>query len=140
MESTKLTALGALEAAKLVMTGFKGMNTNPDLHPKIVSLNATKVTTLGTLEGAKKTLEGVKWTLGITGNVASFAIEKGVDLLINIKKVDFAGKLGKVSGGAVKLNTQLEWMGKKHQMKLNFNLKNPAKSIEALGKQLLKMK
>jgi len=140
LESTKLTALGALEAAKLVMAGFKGMNTNPDLHPKIVSLNATKVTALGTLEGAKKTLEGVKWTLGITGNIASYAIEKGANLLINIKKVDFAGKLGKVSGGAVKLNTQLEWMGKKHKIKLNFNLKNPAKSIEALGKQLLKMK
>ncbi len=140
LESTKLTALGALEAAKLVMSGFKGMNTNPDLHPKIVSLNATKATAIGTLEGAKKTLEGIKWTLGITGNVASFAIEKGVDLLINIKKVDFAGQLGKVSGGAVKLNTQLEWIGKSHKMKFNFNLKNPTKSIEALGKQLLKMK
>ena len=140
LESTRLTALGALQAAKLVMSGFKGMNTNPDLHPKIVSLNATRATALGTLEAAKKTLEGVKWTLGITGNIASFAIEKGADLLINIKKVDFAGQLGKVSGGAVKLNTQLEWMGKAHKMKLNFNLKSPAKSIEALGKQLLKLK
>ena len=140
LESTKLTALGTLEAAKLVMSGFKGMNTNPDLHPKIVSLNATKATAIGTLEGAKKTLEGIKWTLGITGNVASFAIEKGVDLLINIKKVDFAGQLGKVSGGTVKLNTELEWMGKSHKMKLDFNLKNPTKSIEALGRRLLKMK
>ncbi len=140
LEGTRLTALGTLEAAKLAMSGFKGMNTNPDLHPKIVSLNASKTTALATLEGAKKTLEGIKWTLGITGNVASFAIEKGANLLINIKKIDFAGQLGKISGGSVKLNTDLEWMGKKQKLKLNFNLKNPTKSIEALGKQLLKMK
>lgn len=140
LESAKLTALGALETAKLVMSGFKGMNMNPDLHPKIVSLKTSKATALGTLEAAKITLEGIKWTLGVTGNIASFAIEKGADLLINIKKVDFAGQLGKVSGGIVKLNTQLEWMGKSHKMKLNFNLKNPTKSIETLGKQLLKMK
>ena len=113
VEGYRLSALGVLEGAKLVMDGFKGMNTNPDLHPKVASLIATKGTALITLEGAKKTLDGVKWTLGATGKVASFAIEKSVDGLINIRKIDFAGKLGSISGGSVKLNTELEWLGKK---------------------------
>ena len=140
LESSRVTAITALNAAKLVMSGFKGMNTNPDLHPKVASLIASKATAIGSLEAAKKTLGGIKWTLGATGKVASYAIEKGTDFLINIKKVDFAGKLGNMSGGAVKLNTDLEWMGKKQNLKFNFNFNNPAKSITDLGKKLMSLK
>ena len=122
------------------MEGFKGLNSNPDLDPRVAKVIAAKATALGTLEATKKALEGLKLTLGMTGKVASFAIDKGADFLINIRKVDFAGKLGSMSGGSVKLNTELEWMGKKHTIKFNFNLQNPAKSIEGLAKKLLKLK
>lgn len=140
LHTARTSANLSLDAAKLAMSAFKGMNLNPDLHPKIVSMNASKATAIGTMEGAKKTLDGIKWTLGVTGKVATYAIDKGIDLLIDIKKIDFAGKLGTVSGGAVKLNTQLKWMGKTHKLKFNFNLKNPTSSIKAFGEKLMDLK
>ncbi|MEM1120881.1 MAG: hypothetical protein AAGJ18_10565, partial [Bacteroidota bacterium] len=138
--TSRTSANLALDAAKLAMSAFKGMNFNPDLHPKIVNMNASKLTAIGTLEGAIKTLEGIKWTLGFTGKVASYAIDKGTDLLVDIKKVDFAGKLGAVSGGAVRLKTELKWLGNTKKLNFNFNFKKPTQSVKDFGKRLMELK
>jgi len=121
------------------LDGLKWVNQNPDNSPKVAGIIAKKNTALVSLEAAKKSLEALKWTLGAVGKAGTFIVDKGSKGLINVRKADFAGRLGTINGGGVKLNLDLEWLGKKQNIKFNFNLKNPASSIKALGKKLLKL-
>ncbi|PHN08105.1 coiled-coil domain-containing protein [Flavilitoribacter nigricans] len=127
----------ALEGYKKILEGLGHMNTNPDIHPKVASLIASKVSALGTLEAAKITLEGLKITLGATGKAATFIIEKGTKALINVRRANFAGQLGSLSGGAVDMDMNLEWMGKQMDLRFNFDFNNPLQTVAALGKRLL---
>lgn len=127
----------ALEGYKKVLEGLGHLNTNPDVHPKVASLITSKLTALGTLEAAKVTLEGLKITLGAGGKAATFILEKGTDALINVRKAGFAGKLGSMSGGAVDMSLNLEWMGKPMDLRINFDFNSPLRTIAALGKKLL---
>lgn len=130
----------ALEGYKKVLKGLGHLNSNPDVHPKVASLIASKVTALGTLEAAKGSLEGLKIVLGASGKAATFILEHGTKALINVRKASFAGKLGSVSGGAVDMSMNLEWMGKPMDMRINFDFNNPLRTVAALGKRLLDKK
>ncbi|MCI5081819.1 MAG: hypothetical protein MRY78_09010, partial [Saprospiraceae bacterium] len=138
VQATKGTAILGLKAAQLALDGFKGLNKNPDLHPKMVSLYGSREVALKTLDGCKLVLEGLKKTLGIGGKAANFVIEKGADLLINIREANFNGQLGTMSGGVVDLSTKLEWMGKNQQIRFKFDFNNTVKSVGNLVEELLK--
>ncbi len=133
-------AWAALEGAKKVLDGFKGLNTNPDLDIRVSSLIVKKGTAMGTLKGARGVLEGLKFTLGVTGKAGLFIVNQGKEMLVNIRKAKFEGGLQGLSGGQVKLDTELEWLGKKHKIKFDFNFNNPAKAVKAMAKELLKLK
>jgi len=137
VEASKLTATGVLKAAQLAMNGLKGLNVNPDLDVRVASLLTTKHGALITLESAKVTLEGLKFTLGVTGDVATYAIDKGTDAMINIRKANFEGKLNGLSGGFVNLNTDLEWLGNKKNVSFKFDFNDAANSVKNLVKQLM---
>ena len=128
----------ALEGPKKILDGLKWVNQDPDKHAKVVAIKTKKNTALASLETAKVALEVLKKTLGAVGKAGTFIVDKGTKALINIRKADFAGRLGSISGGGVKLNLDLEWLGKKQNIKFNFNLKSPAKSIKALVDKLMK--
>ncbi len=138
VQATKGTAILGLKAAQLALDGFKGLNKNPDLHPKMVSLYGSREVALKTMDGCKLVLEGLKKTLGIGGKAANFVIEKGADLLINIREANFNGQLGTMSGGVVDLSTKLEWMGKNQQIRFKFDFNNTVKSVGNLVEELLK--
>jgi len=137
LNTSKKSAVLALKGAQKVMDGLKWVNQDPDKSAKVAAIITKKHTAVIALEAAKKSLEALKLTLGAVGKTGTFIMDKGTDGLVNIKKVDFAGRLGTVSGGAVKLNMDLEWMKKRHKIKFNFNLKDPAQSIKALSKKLM---
>lgn len=137
LEAAKGVAWVTLEGYKKVLDGMKVVNSNPDVHPKVASLIASKHTALGTLEVAKGSLEALKITLGTGGKVATFMIDKGTDALINVRSADFAGQLGSMSGGRVKLHLDLEWMNKEMDVNIDFNFKDPMSMIRSLGKRLL---
>jgi hypothetical protein len=138
LQAARAVAWTALEGYKRAVGGLKVFNINPDLDVRVAGLIGSKHTALGTLEVAKGSLEALKLTLGVTGKVATFVIDKGTDALIDVKKADFAGQLGAVSGGAVKMNMQLQWMGKPMNLKLDFNFKSPVETAKALAKRLMK--
>jgi len=136
--TAKGTAWTALEGYKKVVLGLmKKFNTNPDADPRVIAMKANKNTALASLEAAKLFMEGLKKTLGFTGDVATFAIDKGTDALINVRKADFEGRLGALSGGAVKMKLQLEWMGKTKDVSLDFDFNSPAKAVAGLAKKLM---
>lgn len=136
--TAKATAWTALEGyKKIVLELMKKFNTNPDADPRVIALKANKNTALGTLEAAKIFMEGLKKTLGFTGDVATFVIDKGTDALINVRSAEFEGRLGALSGGAVKMKMKLEWMGKSQNVNLDFNFNSPAETVKALAKKLM---
>ena len=65
-------------------------------------------------------------------------MENGTKGLINIRKADFAGQLGRLHGGAVSLKLDLEWMGKRQQIDFDFDFNDAAKSAVELAKALMK--
>ncbi|MEM9824079.1 MAG: hypothetical protein AAF985_23540, partial [Bacteroidota bacterium] len=87
---------------------------------------------------AKEAIELLNKTIVEYGKTVKIIVEKGTNPIIKNRKADFAGRLGSISGGGVKLNLDLEWLGKKQNIKFNFNLKSPAKSIKALVDKLMK--
>ncbi|MCB0630201.1 MAG: hypothetical protein R2824_25380 [Saprospiraceae bacterium] len=137
MEAARGVAWLALEGYKKVLDGMKFVNSNPDLDQRVVTLIASRHTAVGSLEVAKGSLEALKITLGRTGKVATFIIDKGTDVLINVRKADFAGQLGSVSGGKVKLDLDLEWMNKAMDVNIDFDFHDPLSMIRSLGKKLL---
>jgi hypothetical protein len=137
IEAARGVAWLALEGYKKVLDGMKFVNSNPDVDPRVAGLLTSKHTAIGSLELAKGSLEALKITLGATGKVATFVIDKGTDALINVRKADFAGQLGALSGGKVKLNLDLEWMNKPMNLKVDFDFKSPLKMIGSLAKRLM---
>jgi uncharacterized small protein (DUF1192 family) len=136
--TAKATAWTALEGYKKIVLGLmKKFNTNPDADARVIALKANKNTALGTLEAAKIFMEGLKKTLGFTGDVATFVIDKGTDALINVRSAEFEGRLGALSGGAVKMKMKLEWMGKTKDVSLDFDFDSPAETVKALAKKLM---
>ena len=140
VQAAKGIASTALKAAQVILNGFRGLNTNPDLDIRVSSLIAKKLSAIAGLKSAKGSLEALKFTLGVSGKAGTFIVDKGTDMLVNIRKANFEGKLKGLDGGMVKLDTELEWMGKKQQIKFDFNFHNPAKAVETLAKKLLKIK
>lgn len=132
------TAKGGLKAAQLFLKGLKHLNTNPEADIRVINLRASQAGALKSLDGAKAFLEGLKKTIGFSGDVVTFVVDKGTDAMINVKKVDFQGKLNKLSSGAVKLNMEIEWLGKKKKMKLAFDFHDPKKAALELAKKLVK--
>ncbi len=134
------SATTALNAAKLVLKGFDGLNTNPDADARVIALKTKKNTAYASLEVWNGTLEATKKTLGFSGKTITFLVDKGTDALINVRKADFEGKLNNLSSGAVKLNMDIEWLGKKKNVKINFNFDDPKKAVVEMAKGLLKKK
>jgi hypothetical protein len=138
LHTAKGTAWVTLEGYKKIVLGLmKKFNTNPDADARVIALKANQKTALGTLEAAKIFMEGLKKTLGFTGDVATFVIDKGTDALINVRSAEFEGRLGALSGGAVKMKMKLEWMGKSQDVSLDFNFDSPAETVKALAKKLM---
>ncbi len=136
--TAKGTAWATLEGYKKIVLGLaKKLNTNPDADARVIALKVKKDGAMASLEAAKLFMEGLKKTLGFTGTVATFAIDKGTDMLVNVKKAEFEGQLGALSGGAVKMKMELEWMGKKKNMTLDFDFDSPAKAVGSLAKKLI---
>lgn|GEM_PF-2477758 len=138
LQIAKGTAWTALEGYQLVLKGFKKANTNPDLDPKVIAAKSSKGTALVGLKSARGSLEGLKFVLGVTGKTASFIIDKGTDALIKIHAAEFEGKLDAVKGGAVKLDLDIEWMGKRKNMDLSFNFHNPLSTLKDFADRLMK--
>ncbi len=140
IEAAKLTATGGLKAAKLVLDGLKWVNSDPNKDPQVIFLVGKKEVSLKAVQAAKLAMKGTEKGLGFGGNAAAWILEKGPDALIDIKKAEFEGRLGTLSGGAVKLKLQVKWLGKKHDLKVAFDFNDMTKSIANLSKELMKLK
>lgn len=102
------------------------------------ALESEKAIALTALEVADKALEALKFTLGAAGQIAMFIIKNGAKLLINVRAASFEGKLSGLNGGFVNISCDLEWMGKRQKVNLNFDFGNPSKSVKILAKSLIK--
>lgn len=138
LQIAKGTAWTALEGYQLVLKGLKKGNSDPDLNPKVIAAKSSRLAALGGLKTARGSLEALKFTLGVTGKTASFIIDKGTDALVKIHAAEFEGKLDAVKGGAVKLDLDIEWMGKRKNMDLSFNFHNPVSNLKAFADRLMK--
>lgn len=138
LQIAKGTAWTALEGYQLVLKGLKKGNSNPDLNPKVISAKSSRATALGGLKAARGSLEALKFTLGVTGKTASFILDRGTDALIKIHAVEFEGKLDVVKGGAVSLDLDIEWMGKRKDMDMRFNFHNPLSTLKDFADRLMK--
>ena len=136
LQIAKGTAWTALEGYQLVLKGFKKGNTNPDLNPKVIAAKSSKLGALAGLKSARGSLEALKFTLGVTGKTASFIIDKGTDALIKIHEVEFEGKLDAVKGGFVRLALDIEWMGKRKNMDMEFDFHDPLRTLKSFAKRL----
>jgi len=132
------TAKGALATAQLALKGLNHLNTNPEADIRVINLRASQKAAEKSLEGAVVVLEGLKKAIGFSGETITFIVDKGTDAMINVKKVDFHGKLNKLSSGSVKFNMELEWLGQKKNMKLAFNFHDPKAAALELAKSLVK--
>ncbi|MFK7775637.1 MAG: hypothetical protein AB8F94_26075 [Saprospiraceae bacterium] len=140
LQGTKLTANGSLAAAKKVLDGLKWVNSDPNKDAQVIYLVGKKEISLKAVQAAKLALKGTEKGLGFGGNAAAWILEKGPDAIVDIKKAEFEGKLGVLSGGAVKLKLQVKWLGKKHDLKVAFDFNNTTQSIANLSKELMKLK
>ena len=145
LEAQRATIFGYQKTAKLglkgtqgLLDGMKHLNTNPEADIRVINLRASQKAAYEGLDIAKGAMEGLKKGIGFSGDAITFVVDKGTDAMINVKKVDFKGKLNKLSSGAVKLNMEMEWLGKKKTMKLAFNFKDPKKAALELAKKLVK--
>ena len=135
-KTAHFTATKTLNGAKHVLNGLTKLNVDPNKDARLISARALQNTAKNTLKGAQHTLNGLKWTLGKTGEVGSFIIEKGSDALVKVRKAGFKGNLGKVHGAAVDLNLELDWLNKRHHITIKFNFNNAKASALEIAKKL----
>ncbi|NNF34272.1 MAG: hypothetical protein HKN68_09190, partial [Saprospiraceae bacterium] len=140
LKASKATATAALNSAQFVLNGMMKLNVNPDADPRMVSLYASQKSAIIALEAAKLYLENLKKTLGFTGEVGTFIIDKGADALIRVKKASFAGNLGTLHGAKVDLKLEVEWMKKKHKLRVKYDFKDMKSSLSLLVDMLMKKK
>ena len=138
--TARLAALGSLKAAQKILDGLKWVNSDPNKDAQVMYLKSKRGVSLGGVKTAKALIKTTEKGLGIGGGAAAWILEKGPDALVNVEKAEFEGKLGVLSGGAVKLKLQVKWLGKRHHLKVDFDFYNSVESIANLSKELMKLK
>ncbi len=136
-KTARFTATKTLNGAKHVLNGLTKLNIDPNKDGRLISAKALQKTAKSTLKGAQHALNGLIWTLGKTGEVGSFIIEKGSDAAVKVKKAGFKGALGKVNGAKVDLNLELDWLNKRRSLNVKVDLRNMKNEILNIGKTLL---
>ncbi|MEM6966731.1 MAG: hypothetical protein AAF573_18345 [Bacteroidota bacterium] len=139
-EASKLTALGALEVAKKGCDALAWVNKSPDADPQVIALKANKEVALKSVQAAKGGIQVVQKGLGIGGGAVTWILKDGTKGMIDIKSATFEGKLGLLSGGAVKLKVTAKWLGKTVDLKVDFDFNDPVRSIANLSNELMKIK
>ncbi len=139
-ETARLSALGSLKVAQKVLDGLKWVNKSPDADPQVIYLKSQKEVALKAVQAAKLFIKTTEKGLGIGGGAASWILKHGPNALVDIKKAEFEGRLGTLSGGAVKLKLQVKWLGKKHDLKVGFDFNDMTKSVANLSKEIMKLK
>ena len=138
--TARTSATVSLTAAKKVVDGLKWVISDPNRDAQVIYLKGQKGVALGAVKTAQAFITTTEKALGIGGGAASWILKNGPDALVNIEKATFEGRLGVLSGGAVKLKLQVKWMKQRHNLKVNFDFNNPAASITNLSKELMKLK
>jgi len=138
--TARTSATVSLTAAKKVLDALKWVNSNPDNDAQVVYLKGQKGIALGAVKTAQVFVKTTEKALGIGGGAAAWILKKGPDGIVNIEEAEFEGKLGVLSGGAVKLRLKVKWLGHSKNLTVNFDFLNPTASIKNLSKELMKLK
>ncbi len=134
--TAKYAATKTLNGFKHALNLLKKLNIDPEKDGRLIAARASNKTAKKTLDATQKTLDGLIWTLGKTGEVGSFLIEKGADALVKVRKASFKGALGKVHGAKVDLKLELDWLNKRQNLTVKFDFNNSKNAILAIGEQL----
>ncbi|MEO1436925.1 MAG: hypothetical protein AAFV80_15405, partial [Bacteroidota bacterium] len=144
LETYKAGLIVSKEGAELALKGLRESLKfvekkiiQPKNDPRIIAAKGGLAAAEGGLWTAEKALEGLIKTLGFTGQVGSFIIEKGLPKAFNMTAAGFSGGLGSVSDGKVQLKTDLVFLGKKQKIDLNFDFNDPFAAVKNLADQLL---
>ena len=141
--SLKTTRVGANKTLDLAKKGFDALswvNRNPDLDPEMVYLFSKKEVSLKSVQGTRLLIKGIEKGLGIGGEATSWILANGPDAIVDVKKAEFEGRLGKLSGGAVQLKLKVKWLGKSKDLKVKFDFYDTASSVKNLVEELMKSK